>query len=47
MEKRNKKILVENLASKKIELDKEIEIRDIPEIEATITFKDDKRDKLK
>jgi signal recognition particle subunit SEC65 len=47
MEKRNKKILVENLASKKIELDKEIEIRDIPEIEAKITFKDDKRDKLK
>ena len=47
MEKRNKKILVENLASKKIELDKEIEIRDIPEIEAIITFKDDKRDKLK
>ena len=47
MEKRNKKILVENLASKKIELDKEIEIRDIPEIEANITFKDDKRDKLK
>jgi len=47
MEKRNKKILVENLASKKIELDKEIEIRDIPEIEATITFKDDKKDKRK
>ena len=40
MEKRNKKILIEDLTNKKIELTKEIEIRDIPAIDAKITFKD-------
>ncbi len=40
MEKRNKKILTQGLIDKRIELSKEIEIRDIPEIEAKITFKE-------
>jgi len=40
MEKRNKKILTQELIDKRIELNKEIEIRDIPEIEAKITFKE-------
>ena len=40
MEKRNKKILTQELIDKRIELSKEIEIRDIPEIEAKITFKE-------
>ena len=40
MEKRNKKILIEDLTNKKIELTKEIEIRNIPAIDAKITFKD-------
>jgi len=40
MEKRNKKILTQELIDKQIELSKEIEIRDIPEIEAKITFKE-------
>ena len=40
MEKRNKKILTQELIEKRIELSKEIEIRDIPEIEAKITFKE-------
>ena len=39
MEKRNKKILIEDLTNKKIDLAKEIEIRNIPAIEANITFK--------
>jgi len=40
MEKRNKKILIEDLTNKKIDLAKEIEIRNIPAIDAKITFKD-------
>ena len=39
MEKRNKKILIEDLTNKKIDLAKEIEIRNIPAIDAKITFK--------
>jgi len=44
MEKRNKKILTQELIDKRIQLTKEIEIREIPEIEAKITFKDKKND---
>ena len=40
MEKRNKKILTQELIDKRIQLTKEIEIREIPEIEAKIRFKD-------
>jgi hypothetical protein len=40
MEKRNKKILTQELIDKRIQLTKEIEIREIPEIEAKISFKD-------
>ena len=40
MEKRNKKILTKELLEKRMELTKEIEIRDIPEIDAKITFKE-------
>ena len=40
MEKRNKNIFTQELIDKRIELSKEIEIRDIPEIEAKITFKE-------
>ena len=41
MEKRNKKILTQELIDKRIQLTKEIEIREIPEIEAKISFKED------
>ena len=44
MEKRNKKILTQELIDKRIQLTKEIEIREIPEIEAKITFKNKKND---
>ena len=40
MEKRNKNILTNELIEKRIELSREIEIRNIPEIEAKITFKE-------
>ena len=40
MEKRNKKISTQELEEKTIQLNKEIEIRNIPEIEAKITFKE-------
>ena len=40
MEKRNKKISTQELEEKTIQLNKEIEIRDIPEIETKITFKE-------
>ena len=43
MEKRNKQILNEELIEKRIQLNKEIEIRDIPEIDAKISFKDVKQ----
>ena len=42
MEKRNKKILTQELIDKRTQLTKEIEIREIPEIEAKISFKEDK-----
>lgn len=41
MEKRNKKILTQELIDKRVELNKEIQIRDIPQIDAKISFKDD------
>jgi hypothetical protein len=41
MEKRNKKILTQELIDKRTQLTKEIEIREIPEIEAKISFKED------
>lgn len=41
MEKRNKKILTQELIDKRIQLSKEIEIRNIPQIEAKISFKKD------
>jgi len=40
MEKRKKKIEEEELIKKTIQINKEIEIREIPEIEANITFKE-------
>ena len=40
MEKRNKKIFTKELINKRTELSKEIEIRNIPKIEAKITFKE-------
>ena len=43
MEKRNKKILTQELIDKRIQLTKEIEIREIPEIEAKISFKDENK----
>ncbi|MBC8265696.1 MAG: hypothetical protein H8E84_01895 [Flavobacteriales bacterium] len=44
MEKRNKQILTQELIDKRIQLNKEIEIREIPEIDAKISFKDKKND---
>ena len=41
MEKRNKKILTQELIDKRVELNKEIQIRDIPQIDAKISFKED------
>ena len=41
MEKRNKKILTQELIDKRIQLSKEIEIRNIPQIDAKISFKKD------
>ena len=41
MEKRNKKILTQELIDKKIDISKEIEIRNIPQIDAKISFKKD------
>ena len=41
MEKRNKKILTQELIDKRVELNKEIQIRDIPQIDAKISFKKD------
>ena len=43
MEKRNKKLLTDDLIEKRVQLNKEIEIREIPEIEANITFKEKKK----
>jgi len=40
MEKRNKKILTQDLIDKSNELNKEIELREIPQIEANIYYKD-------
>lgn len=40
MEKRNKKILTKDLIEKANQIKKEAELRDIPEIEANITFKE-------
>jgi hypothetical protein len=44
MEKRNKQILTQELIEKRIQLNKEIEIREIPEIDAKISFKEDTED---
>jgi hypothetical protein len=44
MEKRNKQILTQELIEKRIQLNKEIEIREIPEIDAKISFKEDAED---
>ena len=40
MEKRNKQILTQELIDKRVQLNKEIEIRDIPKIDAKIRFKE-------
>ena len=40
MEKRNKQILTQELIEKKVQLNKEIEIREIPKIDAKINFKE-------
>lgn len=40
MEKRNKKILTKDLIEKTNQIKKEVELREIPEIEANITFKE-------
>ena len=37
----NKKILTQELIDKRVELNKEIQIRDIPQIDAKISFRDD------
>ena len=44
MEKRNKPILTKDLKDQTEQIKKELEIREIPEIEAKITFKDKKND---
>ena len=44
MEKRNKSILTKDLKDQTEQIKKELEIREIPEIEAKITFKDKKND---
>tara|TARA_B100001250_G_scaffold83417_1_gene68820 strand:+ start:18333 stop:19505 length:1173 start_codon:yes stop_codon:yes gene_type:complete len=41
MEKRNKQILTQELIDKRAQLNKEIEIREIPKIDAKISFKED------
>jgi hypothetical protein len=41
MEKRNKQILTQELIDKRVQLNKEIEIREIPKIDAKISFKED------
>ena len=44
MEKRNKSIITKDLKDQTEQIKKELEIREIPEIEAKITFKDKKND---
>lgn len=44
MEKRKKQIMTNDLIEKTKQIKKEIELRDIPEIEASITFKDKNKD---
>jgi hypothetical protein len=44
MEKRNKKILTKDLIEKANQIKKEVELREIPEIEANITFKEKNED---
>lgn len=44
MEKRNKQILTQELIEKRMQLNKEIEIREIPAIDAKISFKEDPKD---